>query len=133
MHPKRRRTLTMLVIGISGIALAVGLVLYALRKNIDLYYTPHQALEAHLSDATTFRLGGMVEKGSVRHAAKSLAVSFRLTDYTAQMTVIYRGVLPTLFREGQGVIAQGHLNKHGIFVAREVLAKHDENYHPPNM
>jgi cytochrome c-type biogenesis protein CcmE len=105
----------------------------ALGKNIDLYYTPQQALTAKLTQNQLFRLGGMVRKGSVSHTPQSLAVTFVLTDFMANIKVTYNGVLPSLFREGQGIIARGHFDKHGVFMAEEVLAKHDENYKPPEI
>lgn len=132
MHPKRRRKLITILTTLAGVSLAVSLVLIALGKNIDLYYTPEQALTAHMAKNQMFRLGGMVEKGSVQHRPNSLAVNFTLTDYKAKVNVSYNGVLPSLFREGQGIIARGHLEQN-VFIAEEVLAKHDEKYKPPEI
>lgn len=133
MHLKRKRRLIAIIVGVSGISIAVALVLMALRNNIDLYYTPQQALAAHLSPQTHFRLGGMVKRGSVVRDANSLDVSFVLTDFHREMRVHYRGVLPNLFRQGQGIVAEGHLTQAGSYEANQVLAKHDEKYRPPNI
>lgn len=133
MHPKRKRKLLVIIIGVCGLGISATLVLLALSKNIDLYYTPSQALTAHMKTNQKFRLGGLVKKGSVIRDPHSLLVSFILTDYKHRILVTYVGVLPTLFREGQGIIASGHIQANGVFVADKVLAKHDENYKPPNI
>ncbi len=133
MRPKRKRKLLVIIIGVCGLAVSTTLVLLALSKNIDLYYTPSQALAAHLKLNKNFRLGGLVKKGSVIRDPHSLLVSFILTDYKHRILVTYYGVLPTLFREGQGIIASGHIKANGVFEADNVLAKHDENYKPPNI
>lgn len=130
MRVERKRRLFFILFLVAGISIAVGFALFALRRNIDLYYTPSQ-LFAH-PKSRTVRLGGLVVKGSVHHQMNSLQVSFVLTDCHRQVMVRYNGVLPSLFREGQGIVAQGHLNAKGIFIADQVLAKHDSNYHPPN-
>jgi|GEM_PF-87084 len=127
-NPQRRRRLLIIIIIGTGIVVAASLVLYALRKNIDLYYTPTQVVEGSPPKDIHFRVGGLVEKGSVHYGQ---SVSFILTDTQHQITVFYQGILPDLFREGQGIVAQGHLNNKGDFIADEVLAKHDENYMPP--
>ena len=110
---------------------AATLVLSALSDNIVFFYSPTQLAEKHLSPDRRFRLGGLVENGSVRK--EGTEVRFRVTDLRKSVEVVYRGILPDLFREGQGVIAEGSLGPDGIFVAREVLAKHDENYMPPEV
>lgn len=115
-----------------GVAIAAGLVLYALKKNINLYLTPTQTTSGEAPRKSAFRMGGMVKKGSFKHGV-GLHVSFVLTDFKTNVKVIYKGVIPTLFREGQGVIVEGQLRKDGTFVATEVLAKHDEKYMPPNI
>ncbi len=123
----------MLVLALSVLLVASLLVLYALRQNINLFYTPERIVKAKLSPKATVRLGGMVKKGSVTHHKGTLDVSFVLTDFKKTITVHYHGVLPTLFREGQGIVAKGHMNQKGGFMATEVLAKHDEKYMPPQL
>lgn len=118
-----------------GVALvvAVSLVLFALRQNINLYLTPQQVLKEHIKAGQEFRLGGLVKKGTVKRFGKNLNVEFILTDFHKTLMVDYRGVLPSLFREGQGIVAEGKLNKEGVFIADQVLAKHDADYHPPEI
>lgn len=130
MLKHRKRRLYFIGILVGSIGTAAGLVGFALRQSIDLYMTPQQVVQHSFKEDQTFRLGGMVVNGSVKHA-EGLKVSFVLTDYHAQTAVEYEGILPALFREGQGIVAQGRLNSHGIFVADQVLAKHDANYKPP--
>lgn len=127
-HRKRRLAFILLLVG--SIGLAAGLGLYALRQNVNLYETPRHLAEQPPAQDRIFRLGGMVVKGSVHHG-RDLRVNFTLTDYAANVQVNYQGVLPSLFHEGQGIVAQGHLNPQGVFIADEVLAKHDANYKPP--
>ncbi len=124
---KKFSLILVLLLGLSGI---VGLVLYALKQNIDLYYTPTQLIDKPPTQTTHIRVGGMVVKGSVHYGE---ITSFDLTDMHNNITVHYRGILPDLFREGQGIVANGHLQGKGIFIADEVLAKHDENYMPPQI
>lgn len=116
-----------------GVSIATLLILYALKQNINLYYTPSQLTASDLPPHRVIRLGGMVEKNSVKFAAQGVAVSFVLTDFKGEITVYFNGVLPALFREGQGIVAQGELNSHGVFIADQVLAKHDEKYMPPTI
>ena len=132
MTPRRQR---MLVVGlvIAGVAGAVGLSLRAFQENLLFFYTPTQALAGEPPAGKKFRLGGMVEKGSVRREAGALEVKFDVTDNKDTVTVAYSGVLPDLFREGQGVVARGKLVGDNLFVAEEVLAKHDEKYMPPEV
>ena len=130
MRPKRKR-LWLLVGSLCVLGAAATLVLSALSDNIVFFYSPTQLAEKHLSPDRRFRLGGLVENGSVRK--EGTEVRFRVTDLRKSVEVVYRGILPDLFREGQGVIAEGSLGPDGIFVAREVLAKHDENYMPPEV
>ncbi len=127
-HRKRRLGFILLVV--ASVGLSVGLGLYALRQNVNLYQTPQQVVQHAPRPGQVFRLGGMVVKGSVEHG-QGLQVGFVLTDYHANLPVQYQGVLPSLFHEGQGIVAQGRMNGHGIFIADEVLAKHDANYKPP--
>lgn len=120
--------LILLVIG-----LAVTLVLYALRQNINLFYTPSQIANNEAPYGVTIRVGGLVENGSFKHQGDSLKSLFRVTDIQNTVTVTYEGILPDLFREGQGVVARGQLSANSVFIAEEVLAKHDENYMPPEV
>jgi cytochrome c-type biogenesis protein CcmE len=114
------------------LGLAVGLVLFALRDSIVFFYTPSEVAEKHLDAGQRFRLGGLVENGSVKRG-QGTTVSFVITDKRATLPVTFTGVLPDLFREGQGVVAEGMLNPDGTFRADSVLAKHDEKYMPPEV
>jgi len=116
-----------------GVGVAVALSLYALRQNIDLFYSPTQVVNGKAPLAHEFRLGGLVKKGSVHTAENGLAVTFVLTDNLRDVPVLYRGILPDLFRGGQGIVAEGTLNNKHQFIADRVLAKHDANYMPPNV
>ena len=132
MTPRRRRML--LVAGIlAGVGVSGALALSAFRQNVTFYFIPSQIAAGKVHGGEHFRLGGMVEKGSVHRTPGSLEVHFEVTDFKREIPVVYTGVLPDLFREGQGVIAHGHLNSRGVFVADEVLAKHDNKYMPPEM
>jgi cytochrome c-type biogenesis protein CcmE len=132
MTPRRRRL--MLVIGvIAGVAIAGGLTLRALRENVMFFFDPSQVAAGEAPRGERFRLGGMVTKGSVRRAPGSMQVDFVVTDFRHNLPVRYTGVLPDLFREGQGVVAHGRISADGVFVADEVLAKHDEKYMPPEV
>ena len=130
MTPKRKRLYLLLgSLGVLGIAAA--LVLSALNDNLVFFYSPSQVAEKHPAPERRFRLGGLVEAGSVKKAGQE--VRFTVTDTHRSVAVVYRGLLPDLFREGKGVVAEGALGSDGVFVAREVLAKHDENYMPPEV
>ncbi len=128
MTPRAKR-LTWIVAGVATLAIAAGLVLTALRSNIVFFYTPTQVARDEAPKGRNFRIGGLVEPGSVQR--DGTRVSFVVTDNVRQVPVAYIGTLPDLFREGKGVVAQGRLESDGRFVASEVLAKHDENYMPP--
>lgn len=130
MTPKRRR-LWMLVGSLAVLGVAAALVLTALNDNIVFFYSPTQLAEKKPGPAQRLRIGGLVEQGSVQKQGQE--VRFVVTDMAKTVPVVYRGLLPDLFREGQGVIAEGTLGADGVFVAREVLAKHDENYMPPEV
>lgn len=130
MTPRQKR-LTWILVGVALVAAAVGLVLFALKNNVSLYFTPTQVFNKEAPQARNFRIGGMVEEGSVQRQKDGLTVHFKITDTANAMEVVYKGILPDLFKEGKGVVAQGKLNEHNIFEAEEVLAKHDENYMPP--
>lgn len=133
MLTKRKRRIFLISSILLSVSIAVGLSLYALGQSIDLYLTPRQVWQQHIVTGREFRLGGMVVAGSVQHIPNTLIVNFVLTDYNRKIRVTYNGILPALFHEGQGIVAQGSLNSSGIFVANQVLAKHDENYHPPKL
>jgi cytochrome c-type biogenesis protein CcmE len=128
--PKRRR-LWLLLGSLGALCVAAALVLTALNDNIVFFYSPSQLAEKKPSPDRRFRLGGLVEQGSVKK--EGAEVRFKVTDLKQSVDVVYRGLLPDLFREGQGVIAEGSLDSNGVFTAREVLAKHDENYMPPEV
>ena len=130
MTPKRKR-LWLLVGSLAVLGVAATLVLTALNDNIVFFYSPTQVAEKHPGPERRFRLGGLVEQGSVRKSG--LEVRFTVTDLQKTVAVVYRGLLPDLFREGQGVIVEGAFDDSGQFVAREVLAKHDETYMPPEV
>ncbi len=132
MTPRRKRLYVVLGI-LGGVAASVALAVMASRENIMFYYDPSQVAMGKAPVAKRFRVGGMVVKGSVTRAPGALQVRFVLTDFAHQVPVEYTGVLPDLFREGQGIIAHGTLNSRGAFVADEVLAKHDEKYMPPEV
>jgi len=133
MHPKRKKKLILVLLMLTGVGLIVGLVLYALSQNINLFFPPSDIAQGKAPYEKRIRAGGMVREGSVVRSPDSLLVTFVLTDYAFDVTVSYEGILPDLFREGQGIVAQGKLKPNGVFVADEVLAKHDENYMPPEV
>lgn len=133
MHPIRKKRLTILIFLVIGLAVAVGLTTYALRQNINLFYDPTEIAAGNAPVDVRIRAGGMVEEGSVKRDPESLSVRFRVTNFTDSVPVEYVGILPDLFAEGQGVVAMGRLNNDGLFVADQVLAKHDENYMPPEV
>ena len=132
MTPRRKRLFVVLAI-LGGVAASVALAVMASRENIMFYYDPTQVVAGKAPVAKRFRIGGMVVKGSVARKPGDLQVRFVLTDFAHQVPVEYTGVLPDLFREGQGIIAHGTMNADGAFVADEVLAKHDEKYMPPEV
>ena len=131
MTLKKKRRLYILLLAALGLGTATALVLTAFQDNLVFFYSPSD-LAAHPTGGRTFRLGGMVEKGSLSRPPEG-GVRFTVTDYKAVVAVTYTGLLPDLFREGQGVVAEGRLRPDGLFEAREVLAKHDEKYMPPEV
>ena len=133
MHPIRKKRLTIVLFLMAGLAVAVGLTTYALRQNINLFYDPTQIAAGEAPADVRIRAGGMVEEGSVLRDTESLKVAFKVTDFTESVIVEYVGILPDLFTEGQGIVAMGKLNSEGVFIADQVLAKHDENYMPPEV
>jgi cytochrome c-type biogenesis protein CcmE len=130
MKPRQKRFLY-IAIALAAVGVAVGLVLYALRGNVNLYFTPTQVFNNEVPKNRSFRIGGLVEEGSIRRETDGLTTNFIITDTNKKIPVVYKGILPDLFKEGKGVVAQGKLEANGIMVADEVLAKHDENYMPP--
>lgn len=132
MNAVQRRKLSLIIASFLVLVLAAGLILYALRQNISLFYTPSDISLGKAPQAQRLRLGGMVVPGSLQRFDK-LKIAFQLTDYQHTVTVYYEGILPDLFREGQGIVALGSLTAQGHFQAQEVLAKHDENYMPPEV
>ncbi len=132
MTPRRKRLLVVLGI-LGGVGASVALAVMASRENIMFYFDPTQVAAGKVPEAKRFRIGGMVVKGSVKRNPGDLQVRFVLTDFAHEVPVEYTGVLPDLFREGQGIIAHGKMNARGAFVADEVLAKHDEKYMPPEV
>ncbi len=133
MKPARKKRLILIVLMVAGIAVGVGFALKSLDENIMFFFTPSEVAQGKAPQGRLFRMGGMVVNGSVSRPGDGLTVQFDLTDNNKNVTVRYTGILPDLFREGQGIIANGRLGEDGAFVAQEVLAKHDENYMPPEV
>ncbi len=127
----RHKRLVLVLAGLALLGVATMLVLSAFQKNLVFFFTPTQVAAGEAPSGRSFRIGGMVEAGSVKRQADGMTVQFVVTDTAKSMPVAYRGILPDLFREGKGVVAQGKIGSDGMFVADEVLAKHDENYMPP--
>jgi len=132
MNPKRKKRLILVTGMVFGLSLAVGLTLVALRDNINLFYSPAEIQAGSAPEDRRIRAGGLVEYDSVKRDPASLRVDFRITDMEGSVPVVYEGILPDLFREGQGVVALGTLSG-GVFTADQVLAKHDEEYMPPEV
>lgn len=133
MTPKRKQRLIFVMVLIVGFGAAIGLSLFAFQKNILYFFSPSQIASGEVETGQMFRLGGLVVEGSVKRESDGITTIFDLTDTAGSITVSYTGLLPDLFREGQGIVAQGKINTQGVFVAQEVLAKHDENYMPPEV
>jgi len=133
MNPKRKKLLLIVVFIVVGMGTATGLALKAFQENLLYFFSPTQVVNGEAPVGSQFRIGGLVKKGSVKRDPNSLRVSFVLTDTAHDVTVTYDGILPDLFREGQGIVANGRLGQNGQFVASEVLAKHDANYMPPEV
>src|SRR3954468_6127380 len=130
MKPRHKR-LAAIGLGVVALGIAAALVLSAFQKNLVFFFKPSQVAANEAPQNRTFRIGGMVEKGSVKRQADGVSVAFVVTDTARTIPVVYRGSVPDLLREGKGVVAQGQLGADGVFRASEVLAKHDENYMPP--
>ncbi|MEW8320144.1 MAG: cytochrome c maturation protein CcmE [Candidatus Thiodiazotropha sp.] len=133
MNPIRKKRLTLIGLMVAGIAVATWLALNAFDENLMFFFSPTEVAEGKAPTAHPFRIGGLVEVDSVKRKPNGLTTAFSLTDNAKAVTVEYTGILPDLFREGQGIVAMGQLNESGIFIASEVLAKHDENYMPPEV
>lgn len=133
MRAKRKQRLIFVILLLVGFSSSVALALYAMRQNIMLFYTPTQVVAGEMPANKLFRVGGLVVAGTVVKGKDGLTTDFGLTDMNRSITIRHTGLLPDLFREGQGIVAQGILNEKGIFIAQEVLAKHDENYMPPEV
>ncbi len=133
MHPIRKQRLYVVLSILLGTALASFLVFKGLSENINLFYSPSDLKEKNISVDDLIRVGGMVKKDSINKENNSLRVSFVVTDFEEDLVITYQGILPDLFSEEAGIVAKGKLNNEGIFIANEVLAKHDENYMPPEV
>lgn len=133
MNPVRKKRLYIVLAIIAGVGIAVALALSALQQNINLFYTPTQIANGEAPQDTRIRAGGLVEEGSVKRSSDSLETDFVVTDGAKNVTIRFSGILPDLFREGQGIVAMGKLDASGVLIADEVLAKHDENYMPPEV
>lgn len=133
MHPLRKKRLQLILFLVIGVSTAVGLLAYSLRQDINLFITPTQVIDGEVQIGQTVRLGGLVVAGSVNRGKDDLRVQFLLTDGIAEVPVFYDGILPDLFREGQGVVALGKIDANKSMQAEQVLAKHDEKYTPPEV
>lgn len=127
----RHKRFALIAVGLLLLGSAVTLVLNALNSNMAFFYTPTQVSQGEVPKETNFRIGGLVEMGSIKRGDDGLTVNFVVTDTAKTVPVVYKGVLPDLFKEGKGAVVQGKIGADGIFTASEVLAKHDENYMPP--
>jgi len=133
MTPARKKRMALVLLMVAGVALGVGFALKSLDQNVMFFFTPSEVISGKAPSNKLFRMGGMVVEGSVNRPGDGLTVKFDLTDNEQQVTVQYAGILPDLFREGQGIVTNGKLDGSGEFVAEEVLAKHDENYMPSEL
>jgi cytochrome c-type biogenesis protein CcmE len=131
MKPRHKR-IAMIVGGVAVLGIAAALVLNAFQSNLVFFFSPSDVAQQKAPVNKEFRIGGLVEEGSIKRQSDGLTVHFKVTDTARAIPVVYTGILPDLFKEGKGVVAQGRLGDDGIFRAREVLAKHDENYMPPD-
>jgi cytochrome c-type biogenesis protein CcmE len=133
MTPKRKKRLMLIALMVTGVAIAAGFALKAFNENLMFFYTPSAVAAGEAPLGHSIRVGGLVTEGSVKRQEDGLTVRFDITDNAETVTVQYTGILPDLFREGQGIIARGQLGDQQLFIADEVLAKHDENYMPPEV
>lgn len=127
----RHKRFALILVGLALLIIAAVLITKSFRSNLVFFFTPTQVESGEAPKTGNFRIGGMVEQGSLKRLPDGLRVRFKVTDTAKTVQVEYRGILPDLFKEGKGVVAEGELNKEGLFVANQVLAKHDENYMPP--
>ena len=130
---RKRRRLVVVAAAMCCLAAAVGLVLSAFEENLVFFFSPSDLMAKEVAPGQRLRVGGLVEEASVQKMDDGLTIAFNVTDLANSVPVTYSGLLPALFREGQGVIAEGHIGTDGVFVADEILAKHDENYMPPEV
>ena len=128
---RRHKRLGFIVAGLAGLGIAVALVLNAFQQNLVFFFSPSQVVAKEAPVNRTFRVGGLVESGTLKRQNVGLTVHFTVTDTAKSIPVVYKGILPDLFKEGKGCVAQGRLGDDGVFYADQVLAKHDENYMPP--
>ena len=133
MHPIRKQRLYVVLSILFGTAMAAFLVFKGLSENINLFYSPSDLKKEKISVDNQIRVGGMVKKDSITKESNSLRISFVITDFEEDLLITYEGILPDLFSEEAGIVAKGKMNEQGIFIANEVLAKHDENYMPPEV
>lgn len=133
MKPARKKRLLFIIFLVTGVTIAAGFAFYAFNQNLMFYFSPSEVKQGKAPVNKIFRMGGMVVEGTFKKDKNTLKVFFDITDYDKTVSVEYTGLLPDLFREGQGIISRGKLNSEGVFVAEEVLAKHDENYMPPEV
>jgi cytochrome c-type biogenesis protein CcmE len=133
MNPKRKKRLMLIGLMVAAVAVAVGLMLNAFQKNLLFFFSPTQVMAGEAPVGHTFRIGGLVMPGSLSRDPDGLTVRFDVTDNAEKVQIVYTGILPDLFREGQGIVSMGKLDESGVFTASEVLAKHDENYMPPEV
>ncbi len=133
MKPARKQRLMLIGLMVIGASLATGFALKSFNENLMYFFSTTDVTDGKAPKDALFRLGGMVIKGSVERPNDDMMVRFKLTDFSKEVTVEYTGILPDLFREGQGIVAHGKLDNRGVFIAEEVLAKHDENYMPPEV
>lgn len=128
---RRHKRIGIIIAGLAGLSLAAFLALSAFQNNLVFFFSPTQVAAKEAPVNRTFRIGGLVEEGTLKRDGDGLTVRFTVTDTAASIPVVYKGILPDLFKEGRGCVAQGRLGDDGVFQAEEVLAKHDENYMPP--
>lgn len=129
----RHKRISFIVAGLAGLGIAAALVLNAFQKNLVFFFSPSQVAAKEAPINRTFRIGGLVEKDTLKRDNDGLTVHFTVTDTAKSIPVVYKGILPDLFKEGRGCVAQGHVGSDGVFYADQVLAKHDENYMPPEV
>jgi len=133
LHPLRKQRLYVVLSILFGTAMAAFLVFKGLSENINLFYSPSDLKKEKISVDNQIRVGGMVKKDSINKESNSLRITFVITDFEEDLLITYEGILPDLFSEEAGIVAKGKINEQGIFIANEVLAKHDENYMPPEV